>query len=340
MSTSTRLTAKDMLAQERLVQSALPSVDDVAVRLSRKKPVKLVYGETYDAFGLTLDSLKYYFSLALLQEQIRKQGVKVTAAVIVGDLHSVKNKIVQDKNSLLASAGSRYETAQKIATVYGLDIEPVLMSKLFKDSSFQKRLDAIAPIFQQSDELQAIARQTVLTNRLSQEEKAGFQYALEEVALITAFDVKIGPPREVHYDKLAHLLSPTVDKADFSAIYLTPTYPLGLGFDYFVTHPEIEEYGLTPYKAGSNKLQEHRIILGFTTPEQCRRLIDSSFTPKNPALPNPVFDVYLIAQLAGHFLRGEDFVVNENLAADPLALKAVAYEQLIKNIYEPLGLTL
>src|SRR5438552_7029389 len=101
--------AEDLLAQKRLVHDALPSVDAVLAKATRKEPIKLVYGETYDAFGLTLDSLKYYFFLALLQESLQANGVDASATIIVGDLHSIKNKIVQDKDSLLNSAGSRFD---------------------------------------------------------------------------------------------------------------------------------------------------------------------------------------------------------------------------------------
>jgi len=330
-------TAADLLSDKRLIQGALPSVDAV-LSAPKSVPIRLVYGETFDAHGLTVDSLKYYFFTALLGGLLEREGYTVTASVITGDLHSIKNKIVADKDGLLGSAAERSDFMTKIKDVFGLRFDSLLMSDLFESDDYKKRLATITPIFQNSAELQAVARKTVLVNRLAQEEKSGFAYTLEEVALITGFDIKIGPPREQHYDKLARTLGPEVGNADFRGLYLAPTYPLGLGLDYFVTHPEIEEFGLTPYKAGSNQLQDSRIVLGVTTAADCKRLIDTSFVAKNPILPNPVLDIYIIAQLAEAFLTGNNFEIDEDLLGDPAALKIAAYEKLIANVYKPLGL--
>jgi len=302
-----------------------------------KKPLRIVYGETYDSYGLTLDSLKYYFFTAMAAQLLAGQGASTEASVIIGDLHSVKNKIVKDKGSLLATASSRLAAINKVAKVYGLSLKVLLMSDLFEDADFKKRLAIITPIFNDSKEMQDIAKKTVLQNRLSQEVQSGFQYTLEEVALITGYDIKIGPPREVHYDKLAQLLGAKVGNPDFCGVYLRPTYPLGMGFDYFITHPEIEEFGLTPYKAGSNQLQANRIVLGVTSPAECKKLIDSSFISTNQTLPNPVLDVYIITQLAGHFLSGKPFEIDEDLLSDTAKLKTAAYEKLMTNIFKPLG---
>jgi len=338
MATHTYTTVESLLSEKRLVRSMLPSSGVTFAAAGRKEPLKLVYGETYDAHGFTIDSLKYYFFISILQKLLVQEGTPAEASIIIGDLHSVKNKIVTDKESLLSSAAARLDLMGRIKTAYSLDFEPALMSNLFNDPAYAERLATITPIFRESDELQSIAKKTVLANRLAQEEKAGFQYTLEEVALITGFDVKIGPPREVHYDNLARLLGAKIGNDNFRGLYLTPTYPLGLGFDYFVTHPEIEEFGLTPYKAGSNKLQANRIVLGVTTPEQCQQLINSSFAAPNPILPNPVLDLYLITQMAASLLHGTPLSIDEDLVANVPALKAAVHTQLIETIYKPLGL--
>jgi hypothetical protein len=330
MNTTTSQSVKSLLGDTRLVQGALPSLSALEQKAARRAPIKLVYGETYDSFGLTLDSLKYYFFVALLHAQLKDSQ----ATVIVGDLHSVKNQIVKDKTGLLNEATTRIAAIKNINQIYGLDIQTALMSDLFEGPEFKARLNKITPVFNGSKQLQDIARRTVLTNRLAQEEKAGFQYAIEEVALISGFDIKVGPPRELHYDQLAIELG----DGRFGGIYLKPTFPLGMRFDYFVNHPEIEEFGLTPYKAGSNKLQDQRIILGTTTPAQCKKLIDESFAATNPDLPSAVLDVYLISQMAGYFLGKNDLTINEVLVNDPQALKAATYVSLMANIYEPLEL--
>jgi hypothetical protein len=154
-------------------------------------------------------------------------------------------------------------------------------------------LEIITPIFNKSEELKEIARKTILQNRQSQEEKAGFEYVLEEVALIMGFDIKVGPPREIYYDQIAKKLG-----AGLNGIYLRPTYPLGMNFDFFINHPEIEEFGLTPYKAGSNKMQNQRIIIDKTSAQSIRDLIKNSYIPRDVFLANPILDLACIVAMA------------------------------------------
>jgi len=281
----------ELLARRQLVHSALPTVSHVSEKLNACKHIRLVYGETYDEFGPTIDSLKYYFFVALLKRELEKMGTVVDATIIVGDLHSTMNKLVKDKEALLGESAQRLQFVCKISDRFKLNLKPVRMSELFQETSFSERLKTIRPAFENSPELREVARTTVLRNRLKQEEQVGFQYTLEEVSLITGYDVKIGPPREAQYDRIARSVGSSVGNKDFCGLYLTPAYPLGVGFDYFISHPEIEEYGLTPYKAGSNKLQANRILLGKTGRATCKELISMSFTPINPALPNAVFDL-------------------------------------------------
>lgn len=70
-----------------------------------------------------------------------------------------------------------------------------------------------------------------------------------------------------------------------------------MNYDFFINHPEIEDFGVTPYKAGSNRLQRNRIILKETTAKQIKGLIDNSYIPLFAELPNPVLDLFVIADL-------------------------------------------
>lgn len=329
-------TTEYLLTQKHLVHSALPPMEKILQKINKSKNISLVYGETYDQYGQTVDSLKYYFFLALLKQALKQKGLNISATVIIGDLHAVKNKLVQNREELLSDAASRVRFIEKLNGIYGLELSPILMSEMCKTDEFQNRLHKIHPIFQSSPELKKIAKKTVLQNRINQEEKVEFAYTVEEVALILGFDIKIGPPREIHYDTIARSLGTHVSNKDFTGLYLQPTYPLGLGFNFFVNNPEIEEYGVTPYKAGSNRLQNNRIILGSTTSAQVQQLIQQSFISSNVELPNPVMDIYLIAQMAGCLLRKEPFIFDENISRDLGHLKDVTYKELITNIYQPL----
>lgn len=340
MKNGKNLSLEELLLNKYLNNSEISPAQINIDKIRRYQSLRLVYGETYDHYGMTLDSLKYYFFISLLSEALKQEGISSTATVIVGDLHSVKNKIVENKDNLLRQADDRLELINKINSTYHLNITPILMSKMFTENKFQERLDKITPIFNFSEELKALAQKTVLKNRLTQEEKIGFQYTLEEVALIIDFDIKIGPPRETYYDQIANIVSQKLCQKDFYGLYLKPTYPLGFQFDYFINHPEIEEFGLTPYKAGSNKLQDNRILLETKSASEYKQLIDSSFVAKNPILPNPVLDVYLISQMASHFLTGENFSIDEEIISNPELLKEISYQKLVENIYKPLNLKL
>ena len=328
-------TAK-VLENKYLINSALPSVVKIIEKIKTNKQVKLVYGETYDMFGLTIDSLKYYFFLSLLHEALKSHVINFTSTVIIGDLHSVKNKLVTNKTELLNNAEDRIKLINRIKNIYKLKFEVVLMSDYVKDKDFQNRLKIIKPIFQNSNELKDLAKKTILKNRLSQEEENEYQYTLEEVAIITGFDVKIGPPREIYFDQIARSLGSKVNNPNFGGIYLKPTYPLGLNFDYFINHPEIEEFGLTPYKAGSNRLEENRIIIGQTSFDESKKIIESSFCSKNPLLPNPVLDIYLISKMAEYLINSK----KELFEDDPVSitnLKNETCESLYQNIYKLLN---
>lgn len=276
-----------LLANKCLIQKADPLV------LNSSKSIRIIYGETYDEYGLTIDSLKYYLFLALLHKTLEDMGIKVESCVIIGDLHSVKNKIVQNKDGLLSEANVRLDQINKIKSIFKLKFKPLLMSDLFKETGYLDRLEKITKKFNNSDQLKQIAKKTVLENRQAQEEKSGFSYTLEEVALIMDFNIKIGPPREIYFDQLAQKLG-----SNLQGIYLRPTYPLGMNFDFFINNPEIEEFGLTPYKAGSNKMQDHRIILDKTSEQEIRNLINLSFVPRNMFLANPLLDLACIVGMA------------------------------------------
>jgi hypothetical protein len=284
---------QQLLSNKCLINGVGLDVEEIIERIYSKKVIKIVYGETYDQYGMTIDSLKYYLFLYLLHKSLEKIGIKVESFVIIGDLHSVKNKIVKNKDDLLSNAKIRLNQINKIKSKLGLKFKPILMSDIFKNTEFKSRVEKTSQAFDKSEKLKEIAKKTILQNRQSQEEEAGFRYVIEEVALIMDFDIKIGPPREIYYDQLARELG-----ANLCGIYLRPTYPLGVNFDFYINNPEIEKYGLTPYKAGSNRMQDQRIILGKTSAQNIRDLIEKSYIPGDILLANPILDLACIVSMA------------------------------------------
>jgi hypothetical protein len=282
-----------LLSNKCLVNEAGFDVEEIIEKIYSKKVIRIIYGETYDRYGTTIDSLKYYLFLSLLRKILEEMGIKVESFMITGDLHSIKNKTVKNKEDLLLDAKIRLNQINKIKSKLGLKFKSSLMSDIFETIEFRDRLKTVTKIFDKSGELKEMAKKTILRNRQSQEEKEGFGYTLEEVALIMNYDIKIGPPREIYYDQLAKKLG-----AGICGIYLRPTYPLGENFDYFINHPEIEEYGLTPYKAGSNKMQDKRIIIGKTSEQTIRELIETSYMPRDILLANPILDLASIITMS------------------------------------------
>lgn len=305
----------------------------LAAKLDPQKPVRIVYGETYDQYGMTIDSLKYYFILSYVHTQLKDAGFNVTSHLIVGDIASIKNKNVQNKNALLDAADERIAAINKIVKVYHLPITTVKMSELFEETSFQRTLETARTVITGNALAQQLLQKTVLKNRVKQELISGYEYAVEEVALILGYDIKVGPPRERFYDQLASLVETEAGVRAPVGLYVNPTYPLGMNFDYFIANPEIETYGLTPYKAGSNKLMEHRIILSNLPNTNLDALVTASFVPIVPGLANPVQDLYDIALLAKAFLGGTPFTRSE--LAEP-QLKAETLSAVKAYIQEPL----
>jgi len=120
------------LFNKLLVKEVVPSVEEIIKRAETKKTMKLIYGETYDLFGLTIDSLKYYFYLSLLHRELEGLGIKVVSNVIIGDLHSVKNQNVVNKGELLDKAGDRLKALKEIKTKYNLRFEAGRFSRKAK----------------------------------------------------------------------------------------------------------------------------------------------------------------------------------------------------------------
>lgn len=280
-----------------------------------KKSLKIFYGETVDEFGMPIDSLKYYFFLSLMAKHLA-----VNATVVVADTASLMNdSTLQKQESIKQSLKRRIQLLEKIIAVYHLPITIRLMSEIFQSNEYK----IIRQKVERADmkPLEPLLAKTVLANKFEEEKKKNFRYALDAIATGLLFDIKIGPPRERFYDEAGEIIVP----GKLKSIYLTPTQPLGQNFAFFLTHPEIEEYGVTPYKAGSNKLQNFRIILGETPMAKAKELIETSFESVSSDTVHPAKDLHAITELARRLLQ-KDRVFTETAA------------QVREYIYKPLEL--
>lgn len=278
------------------------------------KTIKIIYGETYDQFGLTIDSLKFYLILHILHSLIGKNS---TCDLIIGDIASYRNKMSKEKKEEITKAiKNNISLIKKIIRNFGLNIHPQFMSIVFQKQEFDDKFKQITRLYTEDKSVRKIFERTVLENRLKQETKMNFLYAREEVALIVNYDLKVGPPREKFYDEIASKYSQNQNKT-FKGIYTNPTYPLGINFDFFITNPEIEKYGITPYKAGSNKLQINRIIMQNIDKKALHTIIENTFLPEESTLPNPLMDLYIIADLARRIsISDYDFPIYSSIGID------------------------
>lgn len=278
-----------LLSERLVVQKTLGEVGS-----STGDGIRILYGETYDKYGITIDSLKYYLFLEYLA---RILGKKVRCTVVEGDLHSVINPSVVEKELLIQEGRRRIE---QISKIFGkLQIKQVsvkLMSELFNEQKVMDLVSRVSTLVKDRVDLQEQLIPTVLQNRVAQERESGFRYAAEAIGLALSFDLKVGPPREENYDNVAQLVGEQFGRK-YDAIYLRPSYPFTPDFSFYLTHPEIEEYGLTPYKAGSNKLQDQRIVLGSTSEESICNLIINSYVPRDIYDANPLVDLACIAAM-------------------------------------------
>ena len=279
---NTRQQLNLLLSEKLIVQKTLGDVDKLLTK------IRVLYGETYDKYGITIDSLKYYLFLEYLARIIDNN---IECIVAEGDLHSVINPSVTEKNYLLQVGKERVGQIGRIFERLGIvHVNVNLMSESFGEKMIIDMVSKVSKLVKESTDLQNLLIPTVLKNRVAQERESGFRYAAEAIGLALNFDLKVGPPREENYDKVAQIIGKEVAE-EYKAIYLRPSYPFTKDFSFYLTHPEVEEYGLTPYKAGSNKLQDQRIVIGVTSEEMIGDLIASAYVPQDIVYANPLVDL-------------------------------------------------
>lgn len=290
-----------LLSQKGLVLQS-PSVDKIRDRAnslnSSNEPIKLFYGETYDNYGHTIDSMKYYFFVSMLSQSLKREGYKTNPIIVVADVAACRNVSKSLNVEYIELGEKRAEFVHKVKEIYNLDLNVIKMGDYLFSKEFQDKLEKIVSICKENPLFIEKIEKTVPESKIEIERKKGFAYSFDEIGTIIDLDVKVGPPREDLYDDVTRDIAKIQGKKELMSLFLTPTFPLGKNWAYFFAHEGIEEYGITAYKAGSKQLQDHRIIIGKTIIEEARCLLEKSFISKNPELPNPCLDIGIIAEMA------------------------------------------
>ncbi|MEK6890591.1 MAG: hypothetical protein AABX03_00470 [Nanoarchaeota archaeon] len=296
----------EILSQEGLVTQT-PNVDEVVRRASGvQRPLKVFYGETYDSHGNTIDSMKYYFVVANIGRALKDFGFEVDPVVLVADVAACRNVDRKLERHYLALGEERADFVQKTSDVYGLSLRVLKMSDYLHTDEFQAELKRVSEICMADNQLMKMVERSVPESKIEIERKKKFAYSFDEITTIMDLDIKVGPPREDLYDGIARNIAEREGKNPLMSVFLNPTFPLGKDWAYFFAHEGIEGHGITAYKAGSKGLHKHRILVGRTTCEEARSLINSSFISINPELPNPVLDVAVISEMATKRLNNDD----------------------------------
>ena len=262
---------------------------------------RVLYGETYDMLGVTVDSLKYYLFL----EYLSRLNPDFRPLVMEADLHASINKSVKDKNERMEEGKRRVRQIARILEILNCkNVKVRLMSELVV-GGVKEKVDVVRQLVSVSEKYQKMLAKTVLVNKVTQEKQSGFRYSAEEIGLALSFDIKVGPPREKNYDVVAQKIARELNIPSYHAIYLRPTYPLVENYLFYLNNPEIEKYGLTPYKAGSNKLENTRIVIGKTSLERVEEIVMNAYGASDLRYANPLLDLALIVSLVKG--EGEDY---------------------------------
>ncbi len=106
---------------DHLIHSYFPSKREVFDVLE-KESVKILYGETYDLLGITIDSLKYYLFVGLFNQ----------STILVADIASTLNVSSGNTTTIVEEGRRRLNQIQKIINKYNLPTHVQLMIELFQ----------------------------------------------------------------------------------------------------------------------------------------------------------------------------------------------------------------
>lgn len=311
-----------LVSQKGLVLKS-PRASRIRERAREAAPdkIKLFYGETYDAFGNIIDSMKYYFFVAELAKSLKQEGFDTYPLILIADVAACRNISSRLEYKYMKLGESRASFVEDINIIYNTNLNIIRMSEYLYTTEFQQKLEEIINTCTKNPGLMKMIEKSVPESKLEIEKRKGFMYSFEEITTIIDLDIKVGPPREDLYDNIARRVAKIKGEKQVMSLFLTPTFPLGMNWAYFFANEGIEDHGITAYKAGSKGLQDHRILIGRSNPSNIRELIHSSFISTDPKLPNPILDIGIITEMARKRLENDD---------SPIILAKEFYSGLIK----------
>lgn len=233
-------------------------------------------GMTFDEYGEPFDYMKQVLTSFDIAETLEGRGVDADVKLLVADNFVEMN---QGEDGLSDEEVGRYADQraaylEAVADVYSGDYPvDVQMTSELKDEEFRHDVEALGERVEQDQNFAELLMGAVPDEAVDPEatprENTG--YTREEIVTIMATDtdIKVGPKREKKYDLPTQLddVRQLRDVEPLTGVYVTNTYPVAMEeaqeqLDESDWH-EVQEFGVTPYKAGSKGLdpQQHRILL-------------------------------------------------------------------------------
>jgi len=283
-------TFEEFLLEPAIVSETSPEPSGLVSQVRGRGALRMMYGETYDRFGPTFDALKYYSWLGLASQLLAAEGVPAAAEVVIADTATTRNASADEAEKLLRDGAAHAARMNQVCTDLGLPVSVILMSSFIDEPPFQERLEEVRKTFAASEVAAESIRQTVPERYRAEEEAKGWVYALEEVATIAPYDIKVGPPRERFYDDPARVVAGEVGWNPLCSVWLRPALPLGLPPSTFVRDRDLGTFGVTPYKAGSLGLQANRVLLDQQMVKSAQELLTATVPIPKPGVPNPMLE--------------------------------------------------
>src|SRR3989344_6572291 len=155
------MSLENLLTQKGLVLQS-PNAEEILARAkSKKQPLKIFYGETYDNYGNTIDSMKYYFYVSELAKSLKEEGFSVDPIILVADTAACRNVSPDLEGKYMRLGNDRAEFVEKTNQVYNLGLRILRMSEYIHTKEFQDERERIMQICKADSGLMEAVEKTV-----------------------------------------------------------------------------------------------------------------------------------------------------------------------------------
>lgn len=247
----------------------------------------IMTGMTFDEYGEPFDYAKQVMTAFDIADTLEGRGVDAEVELLVADNFVEMN---QGEDGLTSEevteyADKRATYLEALSDVYAGDYPVnVEMTSDLKDEEFRADVEALGDRVEEDENFAELLMGAVPDDAVDPDASArdNTRYTREELVTIMATDtdIKVGPKREKKYDLPAQLddVRQLRDVDPLTGVYVNNSYPVAMedaqGQLDEDDWAEVQEFGVTPYKAGSKGLdpEQHRILLTDDRDEIARKV--------------------------------------------------------------------